>query len=108
MQLIVIKIIVLTAFTVALGFAQGWASTHTYKPEHVAGFHLGLLHGMLMPAALPGLIMGHDLPIYAPSNSGRPYNIGYILGINACGTIFFGVSFWQPRRFRQPRNAEIG
>ncbi len=99
-KVIAIKIIALTLFTVALGFAQGWASTRTYKPEPVAGFHLGLLHGMLMPAALPGLVMGHDLPIYAPNNSGRSYNIGYILGINTCGTIFFGIGFWQPRRRR--------
>ena len=99
-RLITIKIIVLTALALALGFFQGWASSRLYKPDHVAGFHLGLLHGMLMPAALPGLLMGQDLPIYAPNNSGRPYNIGYIFGINTCGTIFFGVAFWQPRRRR--------
>ena len=77
---------------VALGFVQGWASSRCYKPDHVAGFHMGVLHGILMPAALPGLLMGNDLPIYAPNNSGRTYNIGYALGVNSCGTIFFGVS----------------
>jgi len=99
-RLITIKIIVLTALALTLGFAQGWASSRLYKPDHVAGFHMGLLHGMLMPAALPGLLMGQDLPIYAPNNSGRPYNIGYIFGINTCGTLFFGIAFWQPRRRR--------
>ena len=99
-RLITIKIIVLTALTVALGFLQGWASTRSYQPDPVAGFHMGLLHGMLMPAALPGLLMGNNLPIYAPNNSGRAYNIGYIFGINTCGTIFFGIGFWQPRRRR--------
>ena len=98
MKVITIKIIALTVFGLALGFAQAWASSRYYEPKHVAGFHMGLLHGMLMPAALPGLLMGNDLPIYAPNNSGRPYNIGYILGINFCGTVFFGVGFWQPRR----------
>jgi hypothetical protein len=107
-KVITIKIIALTALGVALGLTQGWASSRTYQPDHVAGFHLGLLHGMLMPAALPGLLMGHDLPIYAPNNSGRPYNIGYILGINTCGTIFFGIGYWQPRRFRQAGNAKNG
>ena len=97
-QVVIIKIIVLTALSVALGVTQGWASSRTYKADHVAGFQLGLLHGMLMPAALPGLLMGHDLPIYAPNNAGRAYNIGYIFGINTCGTIFFGIGFWQPRR----------
>ncbi len=99
-KLITIKIIALTALTLVLGFAQGWASSRCYKPDHVAGFHMGLLHGMLMPAALPGLLMGQDLPIYAPKNSGRPYKIGYIFGINTCGTLFFGIAFWQPRRRR--------
>jgi len=51
-----------------------------------------------MPAALPGLVGGKDLPIYAPNNEGRAYKIGYILGLNTCGTMFFGVAFWQPRR----------
>lgn len=97
-RFIIIKAIALTALTLVLGFAQGWASSRCYKPDHVAGFHMGLLHGMLMPAALPGLLMGQNLPIYAPNNSGRPYNIGYIFGINTCGTIFFGVAFWRPRR----------
>ena len=97
-KVMAVKIIALTALGVALGLTQGWALSRTYQPGRVAGFRLGILHGMLMPAALPGLLMGHDLPIYAPDNSGRPYNIGYILGINTCGTIFFGIGFWQPRR----------
>jgi len=99
-KLVAIKIIVLTALALALGFLQGWASSRCYKPDHVAGFHMGILHGILMPAAMPGLLMGKELPIYAPNNSGRPYNIGYIFGINTCGTLFFGVAFWQPRRRR--------
>jgi hypothetical protein len=97
---ITIKIVALTLLGVAFGFAQGWASSRCYKPDHVAGFHMGILHGMLMPAALPGLLMGNNLPIYAPNNSGRTYNIGYAMGVNCCGTLFFGISFWRPRRRR--------
>ena len=100
-KVIIIKITVLTLLSVALVAVQDWASSRTYKPECVAGFNLGLVHGILMPTALPGLLMGKDLPIYAPTNTGRPYNIGYIFGINTCGTIFFGIGFWQPRR-REP------
>ena len=100
-KLIIIKIVVLTALALALGFVQDRASSRCYKPDRIAGFHMGLLHGMLMPAALPGLLMGNDLPIYAPNNSGRAYNIGYIFGINTCGTLFFGIAFWQPRRWRR-------
>jgi hypothetical protein len=99
-KLATIKIIALTALALALGFVQGWATSRSYKPDHVAGFGMGLLHGMLMPAALPGLLLGKDLPIYAPNNSGRPYNIGYIFGINTCGFLFFGIGFWRPYRRR--------
>ena len=97
-KVIVIKTIALTAISLGLVFAQGWASPRYYQPDYVAGFYTGLLEGALMPAALPGLLAGHDLPIYAPNNEGRGYKIGYIVGLNTCGTLFFGVAFWQPRR----------
>ena len=97
-RVIIIKVVAATVFTIILGFAQGWAATRTYQPAQPAGFRMGLAHGMLMPAAFPGLVMGHDLPIYAANNQGRVYNLGYILGINTCGAIFFGICFWQPRR----------
>jgi len=99
-SVIVIKIIALTAISLGLGFAQNWASTRYYQPEYVAGFRTGLLEGAVMPAALPGLVLGHDLPIYAANNTGRGYRIGYILGLNTSGSFFFGVAFWQPRRRR--------
>ena len=97
-KVITIKIIALTAISLALIFAQGWAAPRYYRPDYVAGFYTGLLEGALMPAALPGLLGGKDVPIYAANNEGRGYKIGYIVGLNTCGTLFFGVAFWQPRR----------
>ena len=99
-KVITIRIIALTAISLALIFGQSWAAPRYYRPDCVAGFHTGLLEGALMPAALPGLMAGKDVPIYAPNNDGRGYKIGFILGLNACGTFFFGVAFWQPRRKR--------
>ena len=99
-KVIVIKTIALTAISLGLVFAQGWASPRYYQPDYVAGFYTGLLEGALIPAALPGLLAGPALPIYAPNNEGRGYKIGYIVGLNTCGTLFFGVAFWQPRRRR--------
>ncbi|HUB86892.1 MAG TPA: hypothetical protein VMB22_03300 [Verrucomicrobiae bacterium] len=93
---IIIKIIALTVVTLVLCFSQSWASTRFYQPDYVAGFPTGLLEGALMPAALPGLLSGKDVPIYAPNNLGRPYKIGFILGLNGCGTFFFWLVFWQP------------
>jgi hypothetical protein len=95
-KFIIIKCVAMTALTIVLVVLQGWAAPRFYKSDRTAGFEMGLLEGALMPAALPALLAGHDLPIYAPNNAGRPYNIGYIFGINACGTLFFGIAFWKP------------
>jgi hypothetical protein len=97
LKVFIVKTIVLTLFGFALGFAQSRASS-TYDPKHVAGFWHGFMHGAIMPAALPGLVFGQELSIYAVNNLGRPYNIGFILGLNTCGTLFFGMSFWQPKK----------
>jgi hypothetical protein len=66
-----------------------------------AGFARGLLHGALMPMALPNLIVGHNPTIYAPNNIGRFYKLGYTAGVNGCGLIFFGAFFWRVNRLRR-------
>jgi len=69
------------------------------------GFKAGLLHGTLMPLALPNLAVGDDVTIYAPSNTGRLYKLGYTLGVNGCGLLFFGLFFWRLGRWT-PRRRE--
>lgn len=102
-KVVLIKAIALTVISLALIFSQSWASSRFYRDDYHAGFYTGMLEGALMPAALPGLLGGKDVPIYAPNNDGRGYKIGYILGLNGCGTFFFGVAFWQPRRRRKSK-----
>jgi hypothetical protein len=92
------KIIGLVLLGILFGTGYDWAASRFYGSNQAAGFKMGVLHGTLMPAALPALLMGKDLPIYAPSNVGRFYNIGYIAGVNLCGTIFFGFAFWMPKQ----------
>jgi ABC-type Na+ efflux pump permease subunit len=65
-----------------------------------AGFGRGILHGALMPVALPNLLFGENLDIYAPINNGQPYKLGYTIGVNGCGLIFFSFFFWRLRRLR--------
>ena len=93
-----VKVAVLILLGVLLGAGYDWAASRLYGTQRVAGFHLGVVHGALMPAALPTLLMGKDVPIYAPNNSGRLYKLGYIGGINLCGLVFFGFAFKRPRR----------
>ncbi len=94
---LIVKILILVVLGLVLGFAYDWATPRLYGADRLAGFRLGVVHGALMPVALPALLLGKDVPIYALNNSGRIYKIGYIAGINLCGLLFFGVAFRQPR-----------
>ena len=96
------KVATLALTTVAFGYLYGWASPWAFPKTPDAGFGRGALHGALMPIALPSLLLGRDVPIYAAENSGRPYKIGYIVGINLCGLAFFGPLFWRPKRAPEP------
>ena len=94
---VLIKVTTLVVTGLIFGWAYQWAAPRVYRPNTRAGFWFGSLHGALMPIALPSLLMGQDVPIYAPNNTGRTYKLGYIAGINLCGFIFFGLAFWQPK-----------
>jgi hypothetical protein len=92
------KIAALVLAGLVFGYAYDWAAPRFYGPEQATSFRLGVLHGALMPVALPSLLMGNDVPIYATSATGRIYKLGYIAGINLCGLLFFGLAFRQPKR----------
>jgi hypothetical protein len=61
-----------------------------------------------MPLALPNLVAGYDVAIYAASNTGRTYKLGYALGVNLCGLIFFGLFFWRVRRWARGGAGDAG
>jgi hypothetical protein len=92
------KAAVIVGTMLLLGWFYGWASPYGYPKEQTLGFGHGALHGALMPMALPSLVMGQNVEIFAANNSGRPYKIGYIVGINLCGLLVFGSAFWKPKR----------
>src|SRR4051794_31949607 len=84
-----------------------WILTHTAKPsveKAPAGFFHGMLHGALMPCALPNLVAGVDVPIYAEKNTGLSYKLGYTMGVNACGLLFFGFLFVQIQQWLSKKN----
>src|SRR2546422_291450 len=55
----------------------GWGLNHSAarldRDLCPAGFTRGLVHGALMPLAMPNLLVGYDVAIYAPNNTGRTY-----------------------------------
>lgn len=93
-----VKALTMVLVGLLMGYGYEWAAPRFYGSHHAAGFRLGVLHGALMPVALPSLLLGKDVPIYAEKNEGRIYKVGYIAGINACGLLFFGLMFWRPGR----------
>ena len=80
---------------VIFGWVYAWASPKVFPKDVRAGFGYGMVHGALMPMALPSLVMGKDVDIFDANNSGRGYKLGYIVGINVCGLLFFGSVFWR-------------
>lgn len=103
-----IKIIRRALTTLLMAAVIGWivhqiARQLDRSPEP-AGFVRGMLQGALMPAAMPNLLVGSDVTIYAQNNTGIPYKLGYTVGVNACGAVFFGFFFVRLNRIRKGLN----
>ena len=104
----VARLIVRLTLIVVITWGWGWvlnksATASNARPE-AAGFGRGMLHGALMPGAMPSLFFGKDVVIYAENNNGRLYKLGYTFGVNACGALFFGTFFYRMRKLKQWRN----
>src|SRR5262245_18137667 len=89
-----------------LAFVIGWAlnrlAQQLDRNHRPAGFVRGLVQGALMPASMPNLLIGHDVVIYAEkNNNGVFYKLGYTMGVNACGAVFFGMFYWRLTRWRR-------
>jgi hypothetical protein len=84
---------------IIIGSILHFVARRVHDSSRPAGFSRGLLHGALMPLALPNLAVGDDVTIYASSNDGRPYKLGYTAGVNGCGLLFFGLFFWRIGRW---------
>jgi hypothetical protein len=92
--------IVLVAAAI-IGFLLNHLAISLERTGRPAGFSRGLVQGALMPMAMPNLLVGRDITIYAAQNTGRFYKLGYTLGVNVCGAIFFGIFFWRVQRWRR-------
>lgn len=89
------KVCLVALTTCLFGWFYGWASPWAFAARK-PGFAYGLLHGALMPLSLPSLVIGQNVQLYAPENSGCFFKISYICGLDVCGLIFIGPLFWRP------------
>ncbi|SPE61614.1 conserved membrane hypothetical protein [Verrucomicrobia bacterium] len=88
-------------FAATVGWMMDRLSVALERDGQPAGFTRGLLQGALMPMALPNLLLGKDVTIYAQNNTGLRYKLGYTAGVNGCGACFFGWIFWRINRWRK-------
>jgi len=58
--------------------------------EALPGFLPGLLHGITMPFEFFGSFFG-ETRIYAFPNSGRPYDLGYMIGSAMLGVALYSA-----------------
>jgi hypothetical protein len=96
-----LRLIVVLAVAAVIAATLNRTAANLNRDESPAGLGRGMLQGALMPLALPNLALGRDVTIYSPNNTGRTYKLGYTLGVNACGLVFFGIFFWRVSRWRK-------
>ena len=101
-------VIVIVVVTYGIGWLMNKSVSLTAQGPAAAGFGSGMIHGALMPGAMPSLLFGRDIVIYAPRNNGRLYKLGYTFGVNACGALFFGTFYWRLNRWRKEYGPEGG
>jgi hypothetical protein len=100
---IALRIAMIMAVAYAIGFALTICNRYFERENRPAGFVRGMLHGATMPAAMPNLALGRDMTIFATNNNGIPYKLGYTMGVNICGAIFFGIFFLRVNRWKKAR-----
>ena len=100
-QRLLLRILFVLVVGTAVGFLLNYSAESLAKRTAPASFEHGVLHGALMPCAMPALLIGHDVQIYALHNTGRLYKLGYTLGVIGCGAIFFGFFYRRLGRWRR-------
>ena len=95
------RVVTFLVMATMIGCIMHFAAAKVHNTRGPAGFVQGIIHGAMMPIALPNLLVGNDVTIYAETNTGRTYKLGYTVGVNGCGAIFFGLFFWRVNRWRK-------
>jgi ABC-type spermidine/putrescine transport system permease subunit II len=97
---IVYRVAVIALIAFVIGFVLNTIAANLQRGDRPANFFRGMVQGALMPMSMPNLVVGKDVNIYSVNNTGITYKLGYTLGTNTCGALFFGVFFWRIRRWR--------
>ena len=74
------------------GCADNAAYVIVDESAHVYGFWGGFWHGMIVFWNALGSLFWDDVTVYAPSNNGGFYNLGFFLGFLLFGGVTFTAS----------------
>jgi hypothetical protein len=96
-----LRLALIVIITYGFGWVLNKSATSSDTRPQAAGFGRGMLHGALMPGAMPSLLFGKDVVIYSANNNGRLYKLGYTCGVNAMGAFFFGSFYLRLSRWRK-------
>ena len=97
-----VRLVLALGFALAVGITLRWLGHELEGRPGRAGFGQGVFQGATMPMAMPTLLLGYDVVIYAVENNGPPYKLGYTLGVIGCGALFFGTVYSRFSRHRPP------
>jgi hypothetical protein len=100
-RMILSRVLMIVVLAALVGFTLNQISLFLQRSHQPAGFIRGMVQGALMPMSFPNLLVGNDVVIYSSQNTGVHYKLGYTLGVNVCGLIFFGFFFWRLRRLKK-------
>lgn len=82
------SILILCSLMLLMGCADK-APTQLIDPaSHVYGFFGGLWHGLIIPFNFIGSLFWDDVAIYAPSNDGVWYALGFTIGAGGLGKAY--------------------
>ncbi|HWW00639.1 MAG TPA: hypothetical protein VNZ64_13150 [Candidatus Acidoferrum sp.] len=103
---VLLRLAAVLLLAAAIGGVLNQVAASLERNARPAGFSRGVLQGVLMPMSMPNLLVGRDVTIYSPNNTGVGYKLGYTSGVNGCGALFFGFMFWRLNRWRKSANGK--
>jgi hypothetical protein len=102
---LILRVALILFVAYGIGLSLNRLSTALDQRPQPAGLAQGVIQGALMPCTLPTLLMGHDVTIYSADNNGVFYKLGYTVGVNLCGALFFGLLYRRLSRLRRFRTS---
>ena len=88
MKRLTTAIIILCSLTLLVSCADQEPTQCLNPAAHVYGFFGGLWHGLIIPFNFIGSLFWDDVAIYAPSNNGVWYALGFTIGAGGLGKAY--------------------